>query len=156
MAEEPLLSVPTKQYLAFCLGDEHYGIDILRVQEIKRWRSVALVPNTPDAVCGVINMRGAIIPVVDLRIRFEMVKKKPAPTTVIIVLSVEENQMSRTMAIVVDSVSDVDDINLNDIKPSPDFGDRVETAYISGLVTSKGKMMMLLDIDLLLATEALA
>lgn len=158
MKETAASEQPKKQYLVFCLAAEKYGIDILRVQEIQRWQGVTLMPNTPDFVCGVMNLRGTIIPLVDLRIRFDMAPKPHTPTTVVIVLTVKvkDQKTPKIRAIVVDSVFDTYDINLNEIKPGPDFGESVDTAHISGLVTLSGKMTMLLDIDLLLATEALA
>ena len=148
----------TQQYLTFSLGEEHYGIEIQCVQEIRSWESVTLIPNTPDYICGLLNLRSAIIPVVDLRLRFEMAKKDYNPTTVVIILKVNNEQRStqRTVGLVVDAVSDTDNINLGEMKPSPDFGEHVDTTYIRGLVSISGQMDMILDVDLLLSVEALA
>jgi len=157
-AEQKNVDDDMQEYLAFSIGGEEYGVDILRVQEIKSWASVTPIPNTPNYLCGVLNLRGAIIPIVDLRLRFGMAKKQVSPTTVVIFLKVEDQQTEtvKTVGIVVDAVSDAYNINLGDIKPSPDFGEQVNTTYILGLVAIADKMMMVLDIDLLLSAEALA
>lgn len=147
-----------QQYLTFNLGDEEYGVDILRVQEIRSWIDVTPVPNTPDYLCGLMNSRSAVIPVIDLRRRLGMEKREHSPTTVIIVVMVknERTKNKQTMGMVADMVSNTYDIDLKDIKPSPDLGDQVNTSYISGLVAIEDKMMMILDIDFLSRVEALA
>jgi len=144
----------SQQYLTFLLGDEEYGVEILRVQEIKGWDAITSIPNTPHYLCGVLNLRGTIIPVVDLRLRFEMPAKEYTPTTVIVVLKVE-GITQRTVGIVVDGVSDAHDVLPEDIKPTPDFGSRLNTNYISGVVTIDDAMMMILNIDDLLSVEAI-
>ncbi|MDF1588167.1 MAG: chemotaxis protein CheW [Gammaproteobacteria bacterium] len=141
-------------YLSFMLGDEAYGVEILRVQEIKAWQNVTLIPNTPDYVCGVLNLRGAIIPVVDLRRRLDMTPKPYISTTVVIVLKVE-GMTSRIVGIVVDAVSDAINVTEDMIRPTPDFGTHLDTHYIKGLVPNDNNMMMLLNIDHLLSVEAL-
>lgn len=143
-----------EQYLSFILGDEEYGVEILRVQEIKGWDNVTPIPNTPEYLCGVLNLRGTIVPVVDLRRRFEMPFRPYTPTTVVIVLKIEGITM-RTVGIVVDAVSDAHNITKDVIHPTPEFGTHVDTRYIRGLVPIGSKMMMLLNIDLLLSVEAL-
>ncbi|PHS27218.1 MAG: chemotaxis protein CheW [Methylophaga sp.] len=144
----------TEQYLTFLLGKEEYGVEILRVQEIKGWESVTPIPNTPEYLCGVLNLRGAIVPVVDLRLRFEMPAREYTPTTVVVVLNVGEG-VQRTVGIVVDGVSDAHNILPEEIKPSPDFGTNVSTDFITGLATIGSNMMMILNIDQLLRIEAL-
>lgn len=143
-----------EQYLSFILGDEEYGVEILRVQEIKGWDSVTKIPNTPHYLCGVLNLRGTIVPVVDLRLRFDMPTREYTPTTVVIVLKVEGVTM-RTVGIVVDAVSDAHNVSPENIRPAPDFGGHVDTKYIRGLVPIDNKMMMILNVDQLLSPEAL-
>ena len=144
----------TEQYLTFLLGEEEYGVEILRVQEIKGWESVTHIPNTPDYLCGVLNLRGTIVPVVDLRLRFEMPRRAYTPTTVVVVLNVGEGE-KRTVGVVVDGVSDAHNILPEEIKPAPDFGTSVSTDFITGLVSIGSEMMMILNIDRLLHIEAL-
>lgn len=143
-----------EHYLSFILDDEAYGVEIVRVQEIKAWQNVTLIPNTPHYVCGVLNLRGAIIPVVDLRRRFDMTPKRYTSTTVVIVLNVE-GTTSRRVGIVVDAVSDAIHVTDDMIRPTPDFGTHLDTDYIKGLVPSDNNMMVLLNIDHLLSVEAL-
>jgi len=138
------------QYLTFILSDEEYGVDILRVQEIRGWESVTSVPNAPDYLKGVINIRGTIVPIVDLRMRFGMEQLEYGPITVVIVLKVIGENRERVMGIVVDTVSDTYDVPEDSIKPAPDFGDKIEVAFVKGLATVNEKMLILLDIDKLL------
>ncbi len=142
----------TEQYLSFILDSEEYGVEILRVQEIKGWDYVTPIPNTPDYLCGVLNLRGTIVPVVDLRCRFEMELRKYTPTTVVIVLKVE-GVTQRTVGIIVDAVSDAHNILPADIRETPDFGSQVDTTYIKGVVPIDDQMMMILNIDRLLSVE---
>jgi purine-binding chemotaxis protein CheW len=140
-------------YLTFSLADEQYGVDILRVQEIRGWTPVTRIPNTPHYMRGVLNMRGVIVPIVDLRVRFNLDEVEYTPTTVVIVLSVKSDDKERTLGIVVDGVSDVVNVLPDQIKPTPDFGTTVNTEFIRGLATVNESMVMLLDIDELLSTE---
>ena len=142
------------QYLSFTLADESYGIDILRVQEIKGWDRVTHIPNSPHYVCGVLNLRGSIVPIVDLRQRFDMPEREYTSRTVVVMLKVE-GLADRIVGIVVDSVSDTHNIDPESIKPTPDIGVGTNTAFIKGLVSLKGEMMMILNIDRLLSAEAL-
>jgi purine-binding chemotaxis protein CheW len=141
------------QYLTFTLADEDYGVDILRVQEIRGWEPVTRIPNAPRYVKGVLNLRGAIVPVFDLRLRFAMALQDYGPDTVVIVLRVSGPGGMRNMGVVVDAVSDVLDARASDIRNTPDFGAAVATEYISGLATAGDKMIMLLDVDRLLGEE---
>ena len=144
------------QFLSFTLGSEDYGVDILRVQEIRGWQQVTRVPNAPAHMLGVLNLRGVIVPIIDMRMRFRMSNVEYAPTTVIIVLSVQGASGTHVFGIVVDSVSDVLDVRARDVKTKPDFGAAVSTDFISGLATVGERMVMLLDIDKLLSADELA
>ncbi len=146
----------TDQFLTFVLAGEEYGVDILRVQEIKGWDAVTHIPNTPEYIRGVMNLRGTIVPIIDLRIRFNMEKLEYGPVTVVIVLRVDNPEGSRIMGIVVDGVSDVYNVSESDIKPSPDFGSSVNTAFVKGLATVDEKMVIIMDIDQLLNSDELA
>jgi len=143
------------QFLTFTLDGEEYGVEILRVQEIKGWMPVTRVPNTPDYMQGVLNLRGTIVPIVDLRMRFRLEKAEYTPVTVVIVLTVMDGERRRTLGVVVDGVSDVVTVDRADLKPPPDFGTSVDTDFIDGIATVDDKMIMLLDIDRLLTSEEL-
>ena len=145
-----------QQYLTFLLAGEEYGVDILRVQEIKGWDSVTPIPNTPKYIRGVINLRGTIVPIIDLRLRFNLEQLEYGPTTVVIMLKVvSDAKQSRTMGIVVDGVSDVYNMPEQQIKPSPDFGTAVETDFVKGLATVNEKMVIILEIDHILNAREL-
>lgn len=136
------------QFLTFMLDGEEYGLDILRVQEIKGWDTVTSIPNTPEYIRGVINLRGTIVPIIDLRRRFGLEAKEYGPTTVVIVLRVDSaDGRSRVMGIVVDAVSDVYNISEDDLKPPPDFGAAINVEYVKGIATVQDKMVIGLDID---------
>ncbi len=139
------------QYLTFILADEEYGVDILRVQEIKGWNGATPIPNTPDYIMGVINLRGTIVPIIDLRRRFGMEPMEFGPMTVVIVLRVQGEERERTMGIVVDAVSEVYNVKPDEMKPPPDLGDAMETQFIQGMATVDEKMVILLNIDRLLS-----
>lgn len=143
----------SNQVLTFTLGMETYGVDILRVQEIRGWSPVTRVPQSPPHVLGVLNLRGSIVPIVDLRMRFRLEQAEYTAITVIIVLSVETTHGRRDLGVVVDGVSDVIDINAADIKPAPDLGSQVNTEFIHGLMTVGENMVMLLDIDRLIGGD---
>ncbi|MBT3205496.1 MAG: purine-binding chemotaxis protein CheW [Gammaproteobacteria bacterium] len=135
------------QYLTFRVGKEDYGIKILSVQEIRGWETVARVPNTPHYIKGVLNLRGTAVPVIDMRLRMDLTNPKYDNTTVLIVVRAEINGDERIAGIVVDAVSDVMNARSDEIRKTPDFGDRVNTEFISGLVDVGGKMVMLFDVD---------
>ncbi len=143
------------QYLTFIMADEEYGVDILSVQEIRGWESVTPIPNSPAHIKGVINLRGTIVPIIDLRQRFGLQNVKYGPLTVVIVLKVDTKKGSRVMGIVVDAVSDVYSLANDDMKSAPDLGDHVDTAYIKGLVNVNSKMVILLEIDELLGNDSI-
>ena len=144
------------QFLSFTLGDEEYGVDILRVQEIRSWEPVSRIPNVPAYEKGVVNLRGAIVPIVDLRERFGLGHLEYTPLTVVVVLQTQsEAGQARIMGVVVDSVSDVVDIDQKTIQDAPDFGSKVSTEYINGLASVNERMVMLLDVEKLLKLDAL-
>jgi len=143
------------QYLTFLLAGEEYGVDILRVQEIKGWDNVTMIPNTPDYIKGVINLRGTIVPIVDLRARFSLETIPYGITTVVIVLRVNSDNGSRIMGIVVDAVSEVYNISEEALKQAPDFGQAISTDFVMGLGTVDDKMIIVLDIDHLLNSSVL-
>lgn len=143
-------SEDTDQFLTFIMSDEEYGVDILRVQEIRGWDSVTPIPNTPAYLKGVVNLRGMIVPIIDLRERFDLESVEYGSTTVVIVLKVVNEQSERIMGIVVDAVSDVYNIKPEDMKPAPDFGDDISIEFVQGLATISEKILILLDIDKML------
>jgi purine-binding chemotaxis protein CheW len=134
------------QFLTFCLGDELYGVDILRVQEIKGYTAVTRIPNTPDYIKGVLNLRGTIVPIVDLRTTFGMEKIEHTMFTVIVVVVVQD----KVMGIIVDAVSDVLNINNKDIQAPPEFGAKVDIGFLKAIGKAGDKLVALLDIDRLL------
>ncbi len=144
------------QLLTFILDGGEYGVDILRVQEIRGWDAVTQVPNTPSYIKGVINLRGTIVPIIDLRERFALEPVAYGPMTVVIVLKVVSAEKSRIMGIVVDAVSDVYNVDEEQLKPPPDFGSAIDTEFLRGLATVGEKMLIVLDIDRLLNSGELA
>ncbi len=142
-----------EQYLTFELADESYGVDILKVQEIRGWEAVREIPNTPEYIKGALNLRGSIVPIIDLRERFGMEKTEYSPITVVIVLCVDNSQGNTVMGIVADAVSDVLDIALTDLKDSPKLGTKIDTRYMRGMYVGDSQMVMLLDVDELLDAE---
>jgi len=146
-----------KELLTFFMAGEEYGVDILRVQEIKGWDTVTNIPNTPEYIRGVINIRGSIVPIIDMRLRFRLEKKEYDETTVVIVLNVvNEGKNDRTMGVVVDGVSDVYNVPIENLKASPDFGTAVDTEFVTGLATIDEKMIIVLNIDHMLNAAELA
>ncbi|MFK7865138.1 MAG: chemotaxis protein CheW [Pseudohongiellaceae bacterium] len=141
------------QYLTFCVGDENYGVDILSVKEIRGWESPTLIPNAPDRVKGVINIRGVIVPIVDLRIAFDIGEALYSPTTVVIVLTVELHDTSRVMGFVVDAVSDVLDAERNEISPVPNLGGTLNTTLLEGMVNVDDSVVTIINIKQLLTLD---
>ena len=134
-----------QQFLTFTLDDQEFGIEILRVQEIKNFTRVTPIPNMPACIKGVMNLRGTIVPIVDLRIRFDMATTQYNQFTVIIVVNVG----TRIMGLVVDAVSDVLNVESNAIEATPDLGS-INISFISGLAKSGDRLVTLLDIEQLL------
>ena len=145
------LATDGNQYLTFSLGDELYGVDILRVQEIKGYTAVTKIPNTPSHIKGVLNLRGTIVPIVELRTKFGMPTIDYTMFTVIVVVVVQD----KVMGLVVDAVSDVLDIDKKDVQKAPEFGSKIDVTFISGIGKSGDKLVSLLDIDRLLLDPAL-
>ncbi|MEY4195781.1 MAG: hypothetical protein RLZZ226_2149 [Pseudomonadota bacterium] len=139
-----------EQFLTFILGDEEYGVDILRVQEIRGWEPVSRIPNVPSYEKGVINLRGAIVPIIDLRDRFNLPVTEYTPLTVVIILQLQQDDRRPVVGFVVDQVSDVVDIRTEMISPSPEFGVGVNTRFLRGLATVGQRMIMLLEVDRIL------
>jgi len=135
------------QYLTFVLAGEEYGVEILKVQEIKGWDTATPIPNTPDHVLGVLNLRGAVVPIIDLRMRFGLDRIPYGPTTVVIVVKMQHNDQGRTVGLVVDAVADVYRLESDDIQPPPDMGGTIDTEFVRGLTTVDDKMVILLEID---------
>src|SRR5262249_29208827 len=150
------LTSEAHQYLTFLLADAEYGVDILRVQEIKGWETVTALPNTPEYVQGVMNLRGAIVPIIDLRQRFVMKRLYRGRTTAVVVLQVVHDHGSRIMGVVVDAVSDVHNVTDAELRPAPECGNTASSDCVKGLATVNGQMLIILDIDQLLNTEELA
>ncbi|TWG79978.1 purine-binding chemotaxis protein CheW [Cupriavidus gilardii J11] len=141
-----------EEFLAFTLGREEYGIDILKVQEIRGYEAVTQIANAPAYLKGVINLRGTIVPIVDLRIKFDQEKVSYDQYTVVIIVDLNDH----TTGIVVDGVSDVLTLTPAQIKPTPQFNGTMNTDYIRGLGSVEDRMLILVDIEKLLATEELA
>lgn len=135
------------QLLTFRVGDETYAVDILRVKEIRVWSAVSRIPKAPPHMLGVLNLRGAIVPVIDLRLRFALESAEFSPTTVTIVLTLSTEEGVRECGVVVDSVSDVVEVAAEAIRPAPALGNGRSSGFISGLVAMDDRMMILLDVD---------
>jgi len=142
----------TSQYLTFICAGEEYGVEILCVQEIKGWENVTRVPYTPNYLLGVMNLRGVIVPVIDLRVRFGLPARAMDGSTVVVVVRVRSSHGEKTAGIVVDGVSEVYSVAPGDIKPAPSLGASVDGACVRGLATVDEKMVMLLDMDRLVST----
>ena len=132
-----------QEYLVFTLGTEEYGIDILKVQEIRSYETVTRIANAPDFLKGVTNLRGVIVPIVDLRLKFKLGNVRYDHQTVVIILNVA----GRVVGIVVDGVSDVLTLTVDDIKPAPEFGVSVSNEHLTGLGSVEGRMLILIDIE---------
>ena len=141
-----------REFLTFTLGEEEYGVDILKVQEIRGYDTVTRIPDAPDFIKGVINLRGTIVPVVDLRIKFRLGKAEYNAFTVMIILNIER----RVVGMVVDSVSDVIHLSSEQIRPSPEFGGAMDTRFITGIGTLDERMLILVDIEKLLRSQDMA
>lgn len=137
------------EFLTFTLGQEEYAIDILKVQEIRGYDMVTRIANAPEFIKGVINLRGLIVPIVDLRIKFKQQKVEYTPFTVVIILNV----MSRVVGVVVDSVSDVIALTPAQIRPAPDFSASFDTRFILGLASVEGRMLIVTNIEQLMSAK---
>lgn len=153
--KQPISSVEniaTEQYLTFIMAEEEYGVDILAVQEIRGWDAATPVPNSPDHIKGVINLRGTIVPIMDLRQRFDLEKLEYGSETVVIVLKIETDRGPRVMGIIVDAISDVYDVPIEKVK-STGLGDNINVRFIKGLVAVNKGMVILLELEKLLTIE---
>ena len=139
----------SRELLTFTLGNEEYGIDILKVQEIRGYEAVTTIANAPDFIKGVINLRGIIVPIVDMRIKFQLGTVDYSETTVVIILNVAK----RVVGMVVDGVSDVTTLKEEEIRPAPEFGSGLDTKYLQGLGTVGGRMIILVDIEKLMTSR---
>ncbi len=147
------ISVRESKYLTFSLADEEYGIGILKIKEIIGMMLITTVPQTPDFVKGVINLRGKVIPVIDLRLRFGMEPIDYTERTCIIVVEVLGQNDTVQIGIVVDTVSEVLNIKNDEVEDTPAFGTRLNTEYILGMAKMEGGVKILLDIDKVLNTD---
>ncbi|MBN9355633.1 MAG: chemotaxis protein CheW [Herbaspirillum huttiense] len=136
------------EFLAFTLGKEEYGIDILKVQEIRGYEAVTRIANSPDFIKGVVNLRGIIVPIVDMRIKFQLGEPTYDQFTVVIILNIG----GRVVGMVVDSVSDVITLTQEQIKPAPEMGTTFDSDYLIGLGTLELRMLILVDIDKLMSS----
>ena len=137
------------EYLTFLLGQEEYGIEILKVQEIRGYDSVTKIANTPSFIKGVVNLRGRIVPIVDLRIKFNLENKQYDEFTVVIIL----NLQGRVVGIVVDGVSDVMDLKAEHVREVPDLVSNIDTQYLLGLGSVEERMLILVDIEKLMSSQ---
>jgi len=144
-----------QEYLTFILQGEEYGIDILCVQEIRVWSNVTELPNKPVYIKGVINLRGIIIPIIDLRQRFGKDPLEYTDQTVTIILKNKQVENSMVVGIVVDAVSEVYKFNAKDIRKAPPFGNNIDSCFLKGLASIEDKLIILLDSETLLSEDSL-
>jgi purine-binding chemotaxis protein CheW len=136
-----------RQYLTFILDGEEYGVPILKVNGIQGWERTTPIPNSPDYVMGIINLRGEVVPIIDLRKRFGLEKIPYDSHTVVIVVRIGQNDKKRTVGLVVDAVADVHDIDQEQIHSTPEFGGKISDNFVRGLGMIGEKMVILLEID---------
>lgn len=139
----------SREYLVFSLGEEEYAVDILKVQEIRGYENVTRIANVPDFIKGVTNLRGVIVPIIDLRLKFSLENVEYGGQTVVIVVNVAE----RIVGIVVDGVSDVMSLTPEQIKPAPEFGVTLSSDYLNGIGSLDDRMLVLVDIEKLLTHD---
>jgi purine-binding chemotaxis protein CheW len=149
--EDAARDAPKSEFLTLRLGQEEYCIDILKVQEIRGYDTVTSIANTPEFIKGVINLRGNIVPIFDLRIKFRLSEIRYDATTIVIILNIKK----KMIGIVVDSVSDVIAVLAEDIREAPRFGATINTEFISGMTTVEGRMLIVVDIERLMSSEDL-
>ena len=142
-------STSTNEFLTFILGKEEYGLPILNVQEIRGYDAVTKIANTPNFIKGVVNLRGIIVPIVDMRLKFSLGEAEYNELTVVIILNVAH----RVIGMVVDGVSDVIDLAPDQIKPAPEFGSTIDTKYVMGLGTVDERILILVDIEKLMTSS---
>jgi purine-binding chemotaxis protein CheW len=148
-AAQAAVNPTANEFLTFILGSEEYGLEILKVQEIRGYDAITHIANAPAFIKGVVNLRGIIVPIIDMRIKFNLGKVEYNEFTVVIILNVA----SRVMGIVVDGVSDVITLSSEQVKPAPDFAAHLDTDYIIGLGTVDERMLILMDIEKLMSSK---
>lgn len=144
-----------EQYLTFLLAGEEYAISILKVKEIIEYDTVTVVPKTPKWIRGVINLRGSVVPVVDLAVKFGLEERPVTKTSCIVIVDGQLENQNTTMGIVADAVSQVMDLAADDIQDVPEFGTRVQVNYLLGMARLGKKFALLLDVDKVLSTDEL-
>jgi purine-binding chemotaxis protein CheW len=149
---ESIVEADTQQFLTFKLAGEEYGVGILSVQEIRGWSAVTAIPHSPSWLLGVINLRGVVVPIIDLRIKFNFAKAEYNEFTVVIILNVG----TRVVGVVVDGVSDVITLSPEQIKPAPSLGNNTDTSHIIGFGTLDDRMRILMDVERLMASADLS
>ncbi len=155
MATATKESIDQQQYLTFLLAGEEYAISILKVKEIIEYDTVTVVPKTPRWIRGVINLRGSVVPVVDLAVKFGLEERPVTRTSCIVILEGQLENQNTTMGIVADAVSQVMDLAIEDIREVPEFGTRVQVNYLLGMAQLGKKFALLLDVDKVLSTDEL-
>lgn len=150
ISTRPAPAGAARQFLTFELAETEYGLDILKVREIRVWEPVTPLPNTPPFVKGVINLRGSVVPIIDLRERLGLPPRSYGPRTVVIVVNVTQDEREKVMGMVVDAVCDEHRLQDGLISPPPDLGGPIGSAFVAGLAEVQGRMIVLLDSDRLL------
>jgi purine-binding chemotaxis protein CheW len=150
-AAEPITNEEQQEFLTFVLGDENYALDIMTVKEIRGYENVTKIANSPPYIKGVLNLRGDIVPIIDLRLKFEVGQATYDEFTIVIMLMIGD----RIVGIVVDEVSDVIKVNDEQIKPPPEFGVAFDSAYLHGLTTINEQMIILVNIQKLISSDEL-
>lgn len=145
-----------QQFLSFILASEEYATDILKVQEIRDWTQATLIPNSPEYVEGVMNLRGQIIPVINLRKQFNLPNDETLKNRIVIVLNVNSGERCRLMGLLVDAFSETYDVAINNIRTAPSHISVIDDEFIIGLTTVDEKMLILLDVDELLTSKELS
>ncbi|MGN7613097.1 chemotaxis protein CheW [Magnetococcales bacterium HHB-1] len=149
-------SADTIQYLTFKLGSEVFAVDISKVREVLEYTSVTFVPRTVEFMCGVINLRGSVVPVVDMRLKFGMEKTEKTVNTCIIIVEIVQDDEVTVMGALADSVQEVMELNPNHIEPPPKLGTRLRSDFLKGMGKSDGRFIMILDIDRVFSSEELS
>jgi len=147
-SDNEVIDQSTNEFLTFRLGGEEYGMDILKVQELRGYEAITQIANAPEFIKGVVNLRGIIVPIVDMRIKFQLGDVTYDQFTVVIILNV----VGRVMGVVVDGVSDVLSLTQDQMRPTPEFGSVIDTEYIMGLGTVDERMLILVDIEKLMGS----
>lgn len=147
--------IQKSEWLSFKLAGLDYAVDILRVQEIRVWQASTRIPYSPNYVNGLINLRGAIVPIVDLRLRLGLEPKEYDAETVVLIMDVELDEGSKTLGIIVDAISEVVQTNADNSQLSPDFDLAIDQAFVSGIADDGDKMIILLKVDTLLKLDLL-